>query len=69
MKSRNLDVSPLGIAHLYKDVCSAIIIHETDSVFKKEIEEETSLEVIEKNILFTNQKISEELASFILKRR
>lgn len=69
MKTRNLEVSPLGIAKLYNDICSTIIIHETDGIFKQEIENETNLEVIEQNILFTNDEVSQKLASFILKRR
>ncbi len=68
MKAKGLEVSPLGIARLYKDVCSTIIIHESDGNFRKDIENETNLEVITQNILFNEKGISKNLASFILNR-
>jgi len=66
MKAKKLEVSPVGIAKLYEDVCSTIIIHETDESFRKEIENETNLEVLSQNILFSKDSISKNLASSIL---
>jgi LPPG:FO 2-phospho-L-lactate transferase len=65
MKAKGFDVSPIGIAKFYEDVCSTIIIHETDESFTKEIENETDLEVITQNILFTDDNIARNLADFI----
>lgn len=69
MKTKGLEISPVGIAKLYKDICSTIIIHETDRNYTEEIEKETGLEVLTQNILFRDVFISKKLSSFILNRR
>lgn len=69
MKTKGLEVSPVGVAKLYKDICSTIIIHETDKNYTEEIEKETGLEVLTQNILFSDETIPKKLSSFILNRR
>jgi len=68
MKTKGLEISPVGIAKLYKDICSTLIIHETDKNYTEEIEKETGLEVLTQNILFRDETISKKLSSFILNR-
>ena len=69
MKTKSLEISPVGVAKLYKDICSTIIIHETDKNYTEEIEEETGLDVLTQNILFRDETIPKKLSSFILNRR
>ena len=52
MKTKSLEISPVGVAKLYKDICSTIIIHETDKNYTEKIEEETGLDFITQNFLF-----------------
>jgi LPPG:FO 2-phospho-L-lactate transferase len=69
MKTKGFEISPVGVAKLYKDICSTIIIHETDKNYIEEIEKETGLEVLTQNILFSDETIPKKLSSFILNRR
>jgi LPPG:FO 2-phospho-L-lactate transferase len=69
MKTKGLEISPVGIARLYKDICSTIIIHESDVNYIEEIKEETGLDVLTQNILFRDVFISKKLSSIILNRR
>lgn len=68
MKTKNLEISSLQIAKLYQNICSTLIIDNSEKEFITLIERETGLEVLSKNILFKEHSIAKNIAEFILNR-
>jgi len=68
MKAESKESTPLGVAQIYKDLCTLFIIDSQDQEKAKEIEKKTGLKVEAKNILFNDIEIARDLAKYILKR-
>ncbi|MHA1345195.1 MAG: 2-phospho-L-lactate transferase [Candidatus Heimdallarchaeaceae archaeon] len=69
MKAEGLESSPMGIAEIYKDYCSCLIIDNTDSAMIDQIRNKTGLEVFSEEILFRERQDASNLAYSILNRR
>ena len=69
MKAEGLESSPMGIAEIYKDYCSCLIIDNTDSAMINQIRNKTGLEVFSEEILFRERQDASNLAYSILNRR
>ncbi|MBY8999712.1 MAG: 2-phospho-L-lactate transferase [Candidatus Heimdallarchaeota archaeon] len=69
MAVKGIDTTPLGIAEIYKELCSCLIIDRSDLTMAKQIENESGLKVIAEDILFKNPASVTKLAQIILKNR
>ena len=69
MKAEGLESTPMGIAEIYKDYCSCLIIDNTDSAMINKIQDKTGLEILLEEILFRDTQDASRLACSILKRR
>lgn len=67
MKALGMETSSKGVADIYRDLCSAIIIDETEKNIDSKITKQTGIEVLRKNILFKDTENAKQLAEFILK--
>ena len=67
MKAAGIEVSPFGIAQMYADVCSKVIIDTKDKALTKKIES-LDLKVFDTKIKMQNKMGEEALAAFILKQ-
>ncbi|MHA2357200.1 MAG: 2-phospho-L-lactate transferase [Candidatus Heimdallarchaeaceae archaeon] len=68
MKAEGRESTPLGVAEIYKDLCTLFIIDSQDKDKAKEIEKKTELNVEAKDILFHDVEIARKLAKYILNR-
>jgi len=66
MEAAGIEVSALGVAKMYADVCSNIIIDTKDRMLTKKIES-LNMKVHETNIRMTNKKTEDALGTFLLK--
>lgn len=64
MRGCGYEPSPRGVAHIYKDFLNILVIHTTDTEFKKEIED-MGIEVLMTNIILSTQEEKQMLASFL----
>jgi LPPG:FO 2-phospho-L-lactate transferase len=64
MRGCGYEPSPRGVAHIYKDFLDILVIHTTDTEFKKEIED-MGIEVLMTNIILSTQEEKQMLASFL----
>jgi len=67
MKAAGIEVSAFGIAQMYADVCSKIVIDTKDRHLTKKIES-LDLKVFDTKIKMQNKIAEEALAAFILKQ-
>ena len=67
MEAAGIDVSALGVAKMYADVCSNIIIDTKDRMLTKKIES-LNINVHETKIRMTNKQSEDALAASILKQ-
>ena len=67
MKAAGIEVSAFGIAQMYADVCSKIVIDTKDKDQTKKIES-LDLKVYDTKIKMQNKAAEEALAAFILKQ-
>ncbi len=67
LEAAGIEVSPYGIAQMYADVCSSIIIDTKDRAVAKKIET-LNIDVHDTKIRMTNKQSENALASFILKQ-
>ena len=67
MKAAGIEVSAFGIAQMYADVCSKIVIDTKDKSLTKQIES-LDLKVYDTKIKMQNKLAEQSLASFILKQ-
>ena len=68
MAALGKETTPLGVAKLYRDICDTFVVHETDEVTERKIEDEIGMKVLRHNIIFKDTKDAEKLAAFILNR-
>ncbi|MHA1222591.1 MAG: 2-phospho-L-lactate transferase [Candidatus Heimdallarchaeaceae archaeon] len=68
MEAMRKEVSASGVARIYQNLCDTFVVHKTDLREAQRIERETGMEVMVENILFTNKKISVQLADKILNK-
>jgi LPPG:FO 2-phospho-L-lactate transferase len=66
MAAAGIDVSPYGIAQMYSDVCSNIVIDSKDRLLTKKIQN-LDMKVYDTSIKMTNKITEDALASFVLK--
>ncbi|MCK5408645.1 MAG: 2-phospho-L-lactate transferase [Candidatus Heimdallarchaeota archaeon] len=69
MKAEGLEPTLMGIAEIYKDFCSCLIIDNIDSDMINQIQNKTGLEVLSEEILFKDTQDASKLACSILNRR
>ena len=67
MKAAGIEVSAFGVAQMYADVCSKIVIDTKDKAQAKKIES-LDLKVFDTKIKMQNKQSEETLAAFILKQ-
>ena len=67
MKAAGIEVSAFGVAQMYADVCSKIVIDTKDVALKKKIES-LDLKVFDTKLKMKNKLAEQTLASFILKQ-
>jgi len=67
MEAAGIEVSAFGLAQMYSDVCSNIVIDSKDHLLSKKIEN-LGINVYETKITMKNKQAEEALASFILKQ-
>jgi LPPG:FO 2-phospho-L-lactate transferase len=66
MQAAGIEVSPYGIAQMYSDVCSNIVIDSKDRLLTKKIQN-LDMKVYDTNIKMNNKIAEDALASFVLK--
>jgi LPPG:FO 2-phospho-L-lactate transferase len=69
MKAEGLETTSIGIAEIYKDYCSCLIIDNADSDMINQIQNKAGLEVLSEEILFKSTQDASRLAYAILKWR
>ncbi len=62
------ETSSLGVARIYSEFCDTFVVHESDEIIGKKIEDEIGMNVLKNNIIFKKTQDAETLAKFILKR-
>jgi len=67
MEAAGIEVSAFGLAQMYSDVCSNIVIDTKDKLLSKKIEN-LGINVYDTKITMKNKQAEEALASFILKQ-
>ncbi len=67
MEAAGIEVNAYGLAKMYSDVCSNIVIDSKDRLLTKKIQN-LDIKVYETKILMKNKAAEESLASFILKQ-
>ena len=67
MKAAGIETNAYGLAKMYSDVCSNMVIDSKDRMLAKKIEN-LDMRVYESKILMRNKAAEESLASFILKQ-
>ena len=67
MEAAGIEVNAYGLAKMYSDVCSKIVIDVTDKSLSKKIQE-LGMKVYETKITMKNKQAEEALATFILKQ-
>ena len=67
MKAAGIEVSAFGVAQMYADVCSKIVIDTKDKALTKKIES-LDLKVFDTKIKMQNKLGEATLAAFILKQ-
>ena len=67
MKAAGIEVSAFGVAQMYADVCSKIVIDTKDKAFTQKIEG-LDLKVFDTKIKMQNKLAEQALAAFILKQ-
>lgn len=67
MEAAGIETNAYGLAKMYSDVCSNIVIDSKDKLLGKKIEN-LDMKVYESKILMKNKTAEESLASFILKQ-
>jgi LPPG:FO 2-phospho-L-lactate transferase len=67
MEAAGIEVSALGVAKMYADVCSNIIIDTKDRMLTKKIES-LNINVHDTKIRMTNKQSEDALAASILKQ-
>ena len=67
MEAAGIEVNAYGLAKMYSDVCSNIVIDPKDRLLTKKIQN-MDMKVYESKILMKNKAAEESLASFILKQ-
>ena len=68
MSALGKETTPVGVARIYKEMCDTFVVHETDEIAGKKIEEEFGMKVLRANIIFKKTQDAERLASLILER-
>jgi LPPG:FO 2-phospho-L-lactate transferase len=68
MKAENRESTALGVAQIYKDLCSCFIIDEQDKEKMGDIKRRTGLTVEIQDIIFKDSNVAQKLAEYILKR-
>ncbi len=64
-RAAGIEVSAFGLAQMYSDVCSNIVIDSKDKLLSKKIET-LGIKFYETKITMNNKQAEEALASFIL---
>ena len=67
MEAAGIEVSPYGVAKMYAEVCSHIVIDTKDRMLTKKIES-LNMKVHDTKIRMTNKKTEDALGSFLLKQ-
>ncbi len=67
MEAAGIDVNAYGLAKMYSDICSNIVIDTKDKSLVKKIQN-LDMKIYETKITMKNQQAEEALASFILKQ-
>ena len=62
-----IEVNSYGLAKMYSDVCSNIVIDSKDKLLTKKIQN-MDMQVYETKILMQNKQAEENLASFVTKQ-
>jgi len=68
MKAKGYEVTALGVAEIYKDLISTLIIDQSDSAEIGKITQTTGIETLAENIVFKSETDATELSKIILKR-
>ena len=68
MKAKGYEVTALGVAEIYKDLISTLIIDQSDSAEIGKITQTTGIETLAENIIFKSETDATELGKIILKR-
>ena len=67
LEAAGIEVSSYGLAKMYSDVCSNIVIDSSDKILSKKIES-LGMHVYDTKIKMNNKKAEDTLASFVLKQ-